>query len=67
MKNPEMLKFVPDHLKTTKMHKHAVKKIRCVPDRYKTQQMCDKDSSLFLTAAKIKKCLIKQFITTLMH
>ena len=27
MKNPEMLKFVPDHLKTEKMGKHAVKKI----------------------------------------
>ena len=27
MKNSEMLKFVPDHLKTKKMCKHAVKKI----------------------------------------
>ena len=27
MKNPEMLKFVPDYLKTKKMCKHAVKKI----------------------------------------
>ena len=27
MKNPEMLKFVPDHLKTKKMCKDAVKKI----------------------------------------
>ena len=26
MKNPEMLTFVPDHLKTKKMCKHAVKK-----------------------------------------
>ena len=46
MKNPEMLKFAPDHLKTTKMCKHAVKKLhyllRCVPDKYKTQKMCDK-------------------------
>ena len=25
MKNPEILKFVPDHLKTKKMRKHAVK------------------------------------------
>ena len=36
MKNPEMLRIVPDHLKTTKMCKHAVKKlpfvIRYVPD-----------------------------------
>ena len=26
MRNPEMWKFVPDHLKTKKMGKHAVKK-----------------------------------------
>ena len=26
MKNPEMLKFVPNHLKTNKMCWHAVKK-----------------------------------------
>ena len=36
MRNPEMLKFVPDHLKTKKMCKHAVKKLpyllRHVPD-----------------------------------
>ena len=42
MKNPEILKFVPDHLKTTKMCKRAVKKLpyllRYVPDQYKTQQ-----------------------------
>ena len=46
IKNPEMLKLVPDHLKTIKMCKHAVKKLpyllRHVPDQYKTQQMCDK-------------------------
>ena len=46
MKNPEMLKVVPDNLKTKKMCKHAVKKLsyllRYVPDQYKTQQMCDK-------------------------
>ena len=42
IKNPEMLKFVPGHLKTKKMCKHAVKNlpflIRYVPDKYKTQQ-----------------------------
>ena len=27
IKNPEMLKFVPDHLKTKKMWKHAVNKL----------------------------------------
>ena len=37
MKNLEMLKFVPDHLKTKNMCKHAVKKITfcnkiCSPD-----------------------------------
>ena len=42
MKNPEMLEFVPDYLKTKKMCKHAVKKLlyllRYVSDQYKTQQ-----------------------------
>ena len=37
MKNPEMLRFIPDHLKTKKMYKHAVKKfpdlLRYVPDQ----------------------------------
>ena len=40
MKNPEILKFVPDHLKTKKMCKHAIKKLpdllRYVPDQYKS-------------------------------
>ena len=38
-----MLKFVPDHFKTKKMCKHAVKKlpfvIRYVPDQYNTRQI----------------------------
>ena len=45
MENPEMLKYVPDHLKNKNMYKHAVKLpylLRYVPDQYKTQQMCDK-------------------------
>ena len=46
MKNSKMLKFALDHLKTKKMSKHAVKKIpfliRHVPDKCKTQQMCNK-------------------------
>ena len=46
MKNPEMLEFVPDHRKTKKMCKLAVKKwsylLRFVPNKYKTQQICDK-------------------------
>ena len=44
IKNPEMLKFVPDHLKTKKMCKHAVKKLPFAIryDIYKTQQMYNK-------------------------
>ena len=37
MKNPEMLKFISDHLKTKTMCKHAAKKLpyllRYVPDQ----------------------------------
>ena len=44
--NTEILRFVPDHLKTKEMFKHAVKHLpfikRYVPDRYKTQEICDK-------------------------
>ena len=44
IKNPEMLRFAPDHLKTKNMCKDAVKKlpflIRNFPDRYKDQEMC---------------------------
>ena len=40
MRNPEMLKLVPDHLKTKNMCKHAVKElafvIRYIPNQYKT-------------------------------
>ena len=45
MKKPEMLKFVPDDLKTKQMCKHAVKKLpyllRHIPDQYMTKQMYD--------------------------
>ena len=61
-----MLKFCPGHLKTKSMCKHAVKKLpfllRYIPDQYKTQQMCNKGicgGSLFLTATKITKLVIK--------
>ena len=41
MKNSEMVKFVPNHLKTKKLCKHAVKKLpyvlKYVPDQYSTQ------------------------------
>ena len=30
MKNPEAIKFIPNHLKTKKMCKHAVKKVSSV-------------------------------------
>ena len=57
MKNPEMLKFVPDYLKTNKMCKHAVKKLPCllryVLDQYNTQQMCN---SNFRKWWNIKDC-----------
>ena len=37
MKNPEMLKFISDHLKTKRMRNHAVKKLtyllRYVPNQ----------------------------------
>ena len=40
-----MLRFVPEHLKTKKMCKNAVKKlsfvIRYVPHRNKAPEMCD--------------------------
>ena len=46
MKTPEMLIFVPDHLKTKKICKHAVKMLLYIlwyaPDQYKTQKLCDK-------------------------
>ena len=38
IKNQDMLKFVPDHLKTKKQSYL----LRNVSDKYKTQQMCDK-------------------------
>ena len=41
MKNPGLLKFIPDNLKTKKKCKHVVEKLpflmRYVPDQYKTQ------------------------------
>ena len=46
MNNLEIVKFVPDQLKTKKICEHAVKKIpfviQHVLDRYKSQQMCSK-------------------------
>ena len=46
MENPEMLKFVPDHLKTKKMCKNAITKLPDLlgyaPDQYEAQKWCDK-------------------------
>ena len=46
MNNPEILRFVPDHLKIKKMCKDAVKRLHYllwyVFDWYKTQQICYK-------------------------
>ena len=43
MKNPEMLKLVPDHLKTKKMCNYVVKKlpfvIRYASDKYETKNV----------------------------
>ena len=56
MKNPEIIKFVPDHLITKNLCKHAVKKLpyllRYVPDQYKTQQMYEKAVNDCLAALK---------------
>ena len=46
IKDPEILRLVPDHLKTKMMCRHAVKKllflVKFFPDRYKTQGTRDK-------------------------
>ena len=73
-----MIRFVPDHLKTKRMCKKAVKKLpfvrRCFPDQYKAPQMCDKafvenDGTLKFVPDnyKIKKCVIKLLIIRQMH
>ena len=45
LKNPEILKFVPDHLKVKSMCNYTVKKlpivIRYASVQYKTVEMCD--------------------------
>ena len=46
IKDPEMLRLVPDHLKTKEMWEHAVKKLpflmKFLFDRFKTLRMCNK-------------------------
>ena len=69
IKNPEIIRFVPDHLKTKKMFKHTVKKfpfvIRDVSDLCKTQRMYDKaiieyggTSKFVLDNYRDKNCVI---------
>ena len=70
MKNPGMLTFVPDHLKTKKMCKHAVKKwpylLRYVRNQYRTQQsrnqeMCNKTVDNYPCALKlVRECFMTQ-------
>ena len=46
IRDTETLEFLPDHLETKKMRKHAVNKllflIKDVPDQNKTQHICYK-------------------------
>ena len=78
MKNPEILKFVPDQLKTKIMWKHEVKNLpdllRYVPDQYKMQQILDKaileNGGTLKSVADCyinKKYVIKKFIITVMR
>ena len=77
MRNPEMLKFVPDNLKTKKMCNHAVKKlpfsIRYVPNQCNTKQICDKailekgGTLKSVPDIKINNYMIKVLAITIMH
>ena len=76
MRNQELLNFLFDHLKTEKMCKDTIKKLaylsRYIPDRYETQQICNKvvlenGETLKFVPAKIKNCVIKLLLIALMH
>ena len=75
IKSSEMLRFVSDHLKIKNMCKHAVKKLpfvtRYVPDRYKTQEICDKvnleNDRTLIFLLDCYNCAIKLLIIRLMH
>ena len=58
IKDPEILRFLLDHLKTKKICRYAVKKlpfvIRYVPNWYKTQKICDK---VILEKSGILRCV----------
>ena len=74
-----MLRLAPDHLKTKKMCKNAVKKfllvIKHVPeDRYKTKEVCEKVIIKYCGTigftpgcCKHQKCRIKLLIIFLIH
>lgn len=49
MKNTEMIRFLPDQLKSKKMCKHAVKQSRLFPD-------------MFLMDIRLNKCVVKLLI-----
>ena len=58
IKSFEMLKFITDHFKTTKICKKAIKKlpflIMHAPDQYKTQEMC---GQVFLENGGMLRCI----------
>ena len=54
IKNPEMIRFVPDHLKNKTMYKYVVKKLPFVIDT-------------FLISIKLKKCVIKLLYKMVEH
>ena len=57
IKDSEILRIVPDHLKTKKYVKKAVKKLLLVishcPDRDKTQEMCDEADNIYPSAIQL--------------
>ena len=78
MRNPEILKFVSDHLKNKKMCKHAYKTLpfvlRQVPDQYKAQQRSNEavlksGGSLEFVPDQYEtqKCAIRLLITIFMQ
>ena len=78
MKNQEMLKYIPDHLKLKKCVNIQLKKlpfvIRYVPNQHKTQQMWDKailenggNLGSVPVSTKFNRCVIMLVIVALMH
>ena len=72
IKVEEMLRFVPDHIKTKNMCKNTVKKlpliIRYIPDRYKRFILENGGTLRFVPdATRIKTCAIKLLTIMLKH